>query len=168
MLAAGSRQEANISLHAVPALHLSFSTPRKPNGSVPMPQLLETLFGNTIPSEVASETIDPRAGTAEISGVAPGHYELRRAIRRASWISIYHQPTGGHKCRQRCQCGGQDACAWRQGAGSRRITMSLQRVDSGLGQRLDAAQAVQGRFKFDAVPPGEWTLMATTSDKACL
>ncbi len=167
VLAAGSRQEANISLHALPALHLSFSTPRKPNGSVPMPQLLETLFGNTIPSEIASETIDPRTGTAEISGVAPGHYELAQGdpprILDLNLTTSQQVDTNAGSAT--------DAVTGRvrMASGARvpeDITMSLQRVDSGLGQRVDAAQAVQGRFRFSAVPPGEWAVMATTRDKA--
>jgi hypothetical protein len=46
------------------------------------------------------------------------------------------------------------------------ITISLERMDGGSGQALYAAQEHLGRFKLDAVPPGEWAVMATLGDKA--
>jgi len=167
VLAGGSRQEANISLHVVPALHLSVSTPRKPDGSISMPQLQETLFGNTIPSEVASEMSDPRAGTAEISGIAPGHYALTQGnpSRIVDLDITASQQVDANAGSAANALEGRVRMA--SGAPvPEEVTVSLQRADSGLGQRLDAVLALHGRFKFDAVPPGEWTLMATTSDKA--
>jgi Carboxypeptidase regulatory-like domain len=167
VLAGGSRQEANISLHAVPALHLSFSTPRKSNGSVPMPQLQQTLFGSTIPSEIASETMDPRAGTAEISGIAPGHYELTQGdpLRIVDLDLTASQQVDADAGSTANAVEGRVRMASGHPVPDE-ITMSLQRVDDGLGQRLDAAQALQGRFRFSAVPPGVWAVMATTRDKA--
>jgi protocatechuate 3,4-dioxygenase beta subunit len=167
VLTDGSRQEANISLGAVAALHLSVSTPRKPDGSTSVPQLQETLFGNTIPSEVASEMSDPRAGTAEISGIAPGHYTLTQGNPPRIFdldLTASQQVDANAGSAANALEG-----RVRMASGApvpEEITVSLQRADSGLGQRLDAVQALHGRFKFDAVPPGEWAVMATTSDKA--
>jgi hypothetical protein len=132
-----------------------------------MPQVLQTLFGNTIPSEIASESIDPKTGTAEISGIAPGRYELAQGdpprVLDLNLTASQQVDTNGGSAT--------DAVTGRVRMASgapvpEEITMSLQRVDSGLGQRVDAAQAVQGRFRFSAVPPGEWAVMATTRDKA--
>jgi hypothetical protein len=167
VLAGGMRQEANISLRAVPALHLSISTPRKSDGSVAMPQLQETVFGNTIPSEVASEMSDPRVGTAEISGIAPGHYELTQGDppRLVDLDLTASQQMDANAGSAASAVEGRV----RMASGTpvpEEITVSLQRMDGGLGQRLDAAQALHGRFRFDAVPPGEWAVMATTRDKA--
>jgi 5-hydroxyisourate hydrolase-like protein (transthyretin family) len=167
VLTGGSRQEANISLGAVAALHLSVSTPRKPDGSTSVPQLQETLFGNTIPSEVASEMSDPRAGTAEISGIAPGHYTLTQGNPPRIFdldLTASQQVDANAGSAANALEG-----RVRMASGApvpEEVTVSLQRADSGLGQRLDAVQALHGRFKFDAVPPGEWSVMATTSDKA--
>ncbi|HUX28849.1 MAG TPA: carboxypeptidase regulatory-like domain-containing protein, partial [Terracidiphilus sp.] len=48
VLTAGSREEADINLHAVPALRLSISAPRKPDGSIARPELRQTIFGSQI------------------------------------------------------------------------------------------------------------------------
>ena len=167
VLAGGSREEANISLHAVPALHLSISTPRKPDGSVAMPQMQETIFGNTIPSEVASEMSDPRGGTTEIGGIAPGHYELTqgdppRIVDLDLTASQQVDANAGSAAnavegRVRMTSGAPVPDE---------ITVSLERLDSGAGPSLYAAQLLRGRFRFDAVPPGEWALMATSGDRA--
>jgi len=167
VLAGGGHQEANISLHAVPALHLSISTPRKSDGSISMPQLQQTLFGNAIPSEVASEMSDPRAGTAEIGGIAPGHYELTqgdppRIVDFDLAVSQQVDPNAGTAAnpvegRVRMASGAVVPAE---------ITISLARMDGGVGQSVFATQAHQGRFRFDAVPPGEWAVMATSGDKA--
>jgi hypothetical protein len=167
VLAGGSHAEANISLHAVPALHLSISTPRKPDGSVAMPQVQETVFGNMIPSDVPSEMSDPRAGTSEIGGIAPGHYELTQGDPprivdldlTASQQVDANAGTAANTVEGRV----------RMASGApvpEEITVSLQRMDGGTGQSMFAAAALKGRFSFDAVPPGEWEVMATAGDKA--
>ncbi len=167
VLTGGSHEEANISLHAVPALHLSISTPRKPDGSVAMPQMQETVFGNTIPSEVASETSDPRAGTAEIGGIAPGHYELTQGDppRIMDLDLTASQQVDANAGSAANAVEGRVRLA--SGAPvPEEITVSLQRMDGGAGQSLFAAAVLQGRFSFDAVPPGEWAVMATGGDRA--
>jgi len=167
VLTGGSRQEANISLGAVAALHLSVSTPRKPDGSAAVPLLQETLFGNTIPSEAPSEMSDPRAGTAEISGIAPGHYTLTQGNppRIVDLELNASQQVDANAGSAANAVEGRVRMA--SGASvPEEVTVSLQRADSGLGQRIDAVQALHGRFKFDAVPPGEWVMMATTGDRA--
>jgi 5-hydroxyisourate hydrolase-like protein (transthyretin family) len=167
VLAGGSHDEANISLQATPALHLSISAPRKPDGSVAMPQMQETVFGNTIPSEVASETSDPRAGTAEIGGIAPGHYELTQGDppRIVDLDLAASQQVDANAGSAANAVEGRVRLA--SGAPvPEEITVSLQRMDGGAGQSMYAAAVLQGRFSFDAVPPGEWAVMATGGDRA--
>jgi hypothetical protein len=166
-LGVGNRQEANVSLQAVPALHLSFSTPRRPNESAPMPQLQATIFGNTTPLEIPSEVINPRAGTAEIGGIAPGHYEIMQGdpTRIVDLDLTASQQLDANAGSAANAVEGRVRMA--SGASlPDEITVSLQRIDNGIGRRMDATQAVQGRFRFDAVPPGDWSVMATTRDKA--
>lgn len=167
VLAGGSHEEANISLHALPALHLSISAPRKPDGSTAVPQIQETIFGNAIPSEVASGTTDTRFGTTEIGGIAPGHYELTqgdppRIVDLDLTTSQQVEANAGSAA---------DAAEGRvrmvTGAPvPEEITLSLVRMSDGVGQSMYAAQAQRGRFKFDAVPPGQWALAATNGNKA--
>ena len=76
VLAGGSREEANINLHAVPALHLVVETPRKPDGSIVRPELRQTVFGTVVSTESAGFLDSIQSGTTEFTGVAPGRYEL--------------------------------------------------------------------------------------------
>jgi len=93
LVAAGSREEANLSLHAVPALHLTVHLPTEPaaggnrgRGSsvaqIPRTALHQSVFGTEIAVDEASFINFPegsrQAGTEEFDGVAPGHYELEQ------------------------------------------------------------------------------------------
>ncbi len=167
VLTGGSREEANISLHPVPALHLSISAPRKPDGSFAVPQIQETILGNAIPSEVASETTDTRFGTTEIGGIAPGHYELTHGdpARIVDLDLASSQQVDASAGSTTNTVSG----TVRMASGApvpEEITLSLVRMSDGVGQSMYAAQAQQGRFKFDAVPPGQWALAATNGNKA--
>jgi 5-hydroxyisourate hydrolase-like protein (transthyretin family) len=76
LLAQGSRIEANVSLHAVPALRLQVSVPRRQDGQFARPELRQTIFGETV-SNVSSGFMDAvRTGLTEFVGVAPGQYDL--------------------------------------------------------------------------------------------
>ena len=76
VLAGGNRAEADISLHAVPALRLLVEEPRRQDGSAASPLLRQTIFGTEVSSEMKSSPESSQSGTVEMSGVAPGHYEL--------------------------------------------------------------------------------------------
>ncbi len=75
VLASGSRQQANINLHAVPALHIQVQTPRRADGSIAQPDLRQTIFGLDMAgdSQIMS---GGRDGMVEFGGIAPGEYEL--------------------------------------------------------------------------------------------
>ena len=75
-LAKGNREEANVTMHAVPALHLTVEAGRRPEGGVGRADLRQTIFGLPV-SGVNPNFMDAmRTGTSEFSGLAPGHYEL--------------------------------------------------------------------------------------------
>jgi hypothetical protein len=72
-LAVGSREEASVNLHAVPALHLRL--PRTVRRDAPPVELRQTVFGTQIQSRGA-DLLTVQSGTIEVAGIAPGHYEL--------------------------------------------------------------------------------------------
>jgi hypothetical protein len=76
MLAGGNREEANLSLHAVPALHLVVEAPRNQAGTIAQPELHQTIFGTQLATQSASPPGAGQTGTIEFTGVAPGQYEL--------------------------------------------------------------------------------------------
>ena len=163
-LAGGAREEANINLHAVPALRLSIAVPRKSNGSLVRPQLEQTIFGTVVGAESSGFIDAIQTGSVEMSGIAPGHYQLSqgeppRIMDLDLSSSLEVDPNAGSTA---ISLSGRLRMA--SGAPiSSDPTISLARMDSGVGQQLYAAQSSQGLFSIDGVPPGRWALMATGS-----
>jgi 5-hydroxyisourate hydrolase-like protein (transthyretin family) len=167
VLAGGGSEEANISLHALPALHLTIAVPRKPDGSMARPELQQTIFGNATASESAGFIDALQTGTVEMSGIAPGHYELTQGDppRIADLDLASSQQVDANLGTTANSIAG----IVRMASGAPlpdEMTLSLERMDGGSGQALYAAQVHRGRFNFDAVPPGGWAVMATTGVKA--
>jgi 5-hydroxyisourate hydrolase-like protein (transthyretin family) len=81
---AGERVPINITLHPVPAIHITMQLPvTGPNGQVSMPQLQREVFGypDGVQANISSATSGEPAGphsvtTVEISGIAPGAYDM--------------------------------------------------------------------------------------------
>ncbi len=161
ILTGGTRQEANISLHAVPALHIRVDSPARPDRGIPA-NLQLTVFG--MPAGLEGESIsgDGLHGTMEISGIAPGHYELTQGdpphiVDLDLSSSQQVDPNAGSPTlavtgRLRMASGAPVAGE---------PTISLARMDGGTGQPVYAAQAHGGQFTIDAVPAGQWAVMAT-------
>lgn len=166
MLAGGARVEANISLHAVPALHLSAPVSHGPNGSFVSIGLHQLVFGNLAPPgsvnfhDLGSETV-------QVSGVAPGRYEVEEGSPpHISDLDLSSNqqldPNAGAQL---------NALEGRVQTNSgmpapEQVTITLERRDSGPGQTQYATEAHNGQFRFDAVPAGQWIVWATSGDKA--
>jgi hypothetical protein len=86
VLAVGSREEANLSLSAVPALHLTVPLPAESGADrqssaqqIPRTVLHQSVFGAEISTDEVSSVNFTGANhpvSAEFTGVAPGHYQL--------------------------------------------------------------------------------------------
>ena len=96
VLAGGSREEADIVLHAVPALHLTLNAPRAERGEV-MPVLRQTIFGAKVFTESLASPPDSRQETVEFFGIAPGHYEVERGEPNIVETGCYCQSVGGYR-----------------------------------------------------------------------
>ena len=156
---AGTRQEADILLHAVPALRLQVPLTRKATG-IAQPELRVMVFGTQVSAE-SSGGFDPsHAQVAEFNGIAPGHYELVQGdppriseLDAASSQSI--DPNSGVPAVPI--------------TGTLRSTTGAPVMDN-VGLALDPvnghnqanvqAAARKGEFRFDAVSPGAWALSA--------
>jgi hypothetical protein len=158
----GAREEANISLQALPALHLSLGVPRKSSGTLAAPELQQVVFGNVVAAESSSFQDAPQTGSVEMGGIAPGHYELTQGDPpRTTGLDL-------SSSQQVDPNAGSAALAvtgrLRMASGSPMPgdpTVTLARMDTGPGQAMYAAQAHRGQFTFDAVPAGQWAVMAT-------
>jgi hypothetical protein len=167
MLMGGSRQEANISLHAVPALHLSVVAGRRPDGSIARAELQQTVFGTEVSSESAGFLESIQTGTIEMAGVAPGHYQLTQGDpQRVADLDLSASqrvdPDAGTPA---VVVSGTLRMASGMPA-PKEVNLTMDRFDGGLGLNQLVSVARNGRFKFAAVTPGSWTLSAENGGKA--
>jgi hypothetical protein len=164
VLAGGSREEANVSLHAVPALHLVVETPRKQDGSIARPELKQTVFGSVVAAESAGFMDAIQRGTTEFNGVPPGHYELAqgdppRIVALDAAASQQVDPNAGVPAVP-------VTGSLRSGSGvalTGEAIVILEPLDGAQGQRTMQASCNRGSFSFPAVTAGTWELRAENS-----
>jgi hypothetical protein len=166
VLAGGSRVEADITLHAVPALRIVVDTPRKEDGSIARAELRQTVFG-TVGGAQSSGFLDSlQTGTTEFNGVAPGHYELAQgdpphivemdATSSQQVDPSLGTPTVAVRGLLRTPAGATlaDDC-----------NLTLDPVDSAPTQNPIQGVCVRGAFTFPSVPAGQWQLSAEGAGK---
>lgn len=157
---AGSRQQADISLHAVPALRLQLPVQRNRMNGMVQPELRTMIFGTQISAESGLAGDPLHTGFVEFSGVAPGRYELQQGDPpRISDIELGSSqvidPNAGTPA---VSVSG----TLRTTAGApvpESVSLALEPVN-GHNQTVLPAVARKGEFRFDAVAPGTWTLSA--------
>ncbi len=153
---AGSRTEADISLHAVPALHLTIPRPRQ-NDNGPGIQVQQSLFGTHVSMALNVESVG--RGPWDVSGLPPGHYEVGlgdppRTLELDATSSMEVNPSSGTISQPV-----DGTVRMADGTEPSNIGLSLTRQDGGGNGMFNPV--VKGRFHFDA-PPGTWTLSAVT------
>ena len=156
----GGHEEADIALHAVPALHLVVDTPVKQDGSFARPELMQTIFGIEFPASTAAATSDPaHSVAAEFTGVAPGRYELEhgdppRIVALDASVSRRVDPAEGAPA---VSISG----TLRSVTGSAlpdELSVALSPIDGSSRQNQVVTTAQRGQFRFDKVLPGRWEL----------
>ena len=159
VLAGGSREEANITLHATPALHITVDTPRKQDGSIARAELRQTIFGVTVGSVSAGFLDAMQTGTTEFNGVAPGHYELSqgdppRILEFDAAASQQIDPAlGAATVSVHGTLKTAIGAAWTDDG-----NVSLESMDSSHRQSGIHAPCIRGAFTIPSVPPGQWQL----------
>jgi hypothetical protein len=161
VIAGGSRVEANITLHAAPALYIDVDTPIKQDGSIARAELRQTVFGAVVGTENTGFLNSMETGTTEFTGVAPGHYELTqgdppRILEMDATSSIQVDPTLGTPA---VSVRG----SLRTAAGTPLTddcNVSLESADSAARQNSLQAVCLRGAFNFPSVPAGQWQLSA--------
>ena len=160
-LAKGNREEANVTLHAVPALHLTVEAGRRPDGGMGHAELRQTIFGMQVAQVNAGFMDAMRTGTTEFTGVAPGHYELVQGDppRIAELDATTSQQVDPLLGSPTVTVSG----VLRNGAGllpcgSNAFTsLSLESVEN-TRQNPQGANCKNGEFSFQGVPSGAWRL----------
>jgi len=151
-IAEGSREEANVSLHAVPALHLRLlETP--PGHDARSIVLRQTVFGKEVQSRGLMAV---QRGNLETTGIAPGHYELTHGdpprtieFNAASDLEIESDAgTAAVSVRGTLRSS--------TGAGIAEDANVLLEPADGAGRTRLQTTAQKGQFVFEGVPPGRW------------
>ena len=167
ILAGGSREEANINLHAVPALYLTVQAPLKQDGNVSHMELHQSIFGTYPPFEGYSTMgHNPQSGTIEVTGVAPGHYELMqgyppRIADLDATASLYVDPNLG---KPTVDFSG----TLRTTSGAAlpdRVFLSLESLDAVHGQEPNHVFSSDGHFTFESIRQGNYELKAESKER---
>ena len=161
LLAGGSREEANINLHAVPALRLTVETPTKVDGRVAQVNLRQTIFGMEI-----SEDLLRVNNTVEFTGVAPGHYELTQGDppHVADLDVSASQQVDPNLGKPAVELSG----SLRTTSGAAlpdRVTMSVLSLDAVHRQVPIYSVSNNGQFAFEPIRQGAWELAAESAEK---
>ena len=159
----GSREEANITLHAVPALRISVPFERRADGNVARPELRQFVFGLDVGAESAGFLDELKSGTVEFNGVAPGHYELSerdppRIVELDATASEMIDPNAG-------QPSVPVSGTLRMPSGTALLGQThlvLNPVNGTRGHPEMATAGPDGHFSFQAIAPGTWELVAGT------
>jgi uncharacterized surface anchored protein len=170
VLAGGSRVEADITLHAMPALRIQVNTPRKEDGSIARAELRQTVFGTVVAAQSAGFLDSLQTGTTEFNGVAPGHYELAQGdpphiVEMDATASQQVDPSLGTPTvavrgflRTSAGAALADDC-----------NLTLDPVDGSPNQNPIQSPiqgvCVRGAFSFPSVPAGQWQLSAEGAGK---
>jgi hypothetical protein len=159
-LTGGSREEADISLHAVPALHLDLAAQKTGGGAGPG-SLRQIVFGAPLNEVDGFAPVGAPDGPAEAAGLAPGDYAFMqgdppREVEMNVSASGEIDPDAGVptvEVKGLLEDG--------RGVPVASGTISL---EPATGTGPGSTQALffdRGAFRFPAVPPGVWTVRVT-------
>jgi hypothetical protein len=166
VLAGGSRVEADVTLHAVPALRIQVNTPRKEDGSIARAELRQTVFGTVVGAQSAGFLDSLQTGTTEFNGVAPGHYELAQGdpphiVEMDATASQQVDPSLGTPTvavrgflRTPAGAALADDC-----------NLTLDPVDGSPSQNPIQGVCIRAAFSFPSVPAGQWQLSVEGAGK---
>jgi len=162
----GETVEANVVLHAVPAVHLTVRTPSGTNESRQWPVVKQTLFGSELDGESMVRRTDSSGTSIFEYAVGPGLYNMQ----------------GGTPPRNmEVNAAGNQEVELAAGTQAAVVNMKLQMADGSplpkplsiviaspgsTEQRFTAEVDDKGMVGFPAIPPGNWMLGATNGESA--
>jgi Carboxypeptidase regulatory-like domain len=153
----GAREEADIHLHAVPALTISVNSVKSAEGRLARPELQQVVFGRTVFAESVGFMDALKTGTADFNGVAPGYYELtfgnpRRIVDLDPTANAQVEADAGSPA-----VSVTGILRTPNGAGPMEGQMTLRPAAGAMSRTTLSIPIRNGRFRFDAVAPGNWS-----------
>ena len=164
-LAAGSREEANINLHAVPALHLTAESPMKQNWVTARAQLRQVIFGSLASTDTITPPPATQTDTAEFTGVAPGHYELSQGDppRIADLDATSNQQLDANLGKPAVELSGTLRSSYGTSLPDK-VTLNIESLE-GVHRQEQIFVNSDGQFSFQSIRQGNYELTASTPDK---
>lgn len=165
-LAEGGRQQADINLHAVPALRLQVAVPRRRSG-LARPELRKMVFGVQVAAESSGFIDAAQTGSTEFTGLAPGRYQLMQGDppRVTNFDLSASQDVDPNSGTPAVSIDG--ALINTNGAPVTGVSMvALEPVGESHGRATVQAPVHQGTFHFDSVESGTWALSAIGTTNA--
>jgi hypothetical protein len=156
-VAMGARVTADVTLHAVPALHLSMQAARRPNGGISRVELIQTVFGKEVEGEGGGD-VSRGQTSVDFAGVAPGHYQVTqgdppRFVEVDATTSQQVDPSAGVPTQK---ISGTVQTADGQPYTGRGVVV-LEPAEGG-GPAVMTSPIGQGTFSFVDVPVGSWQI----------
>ncbi len=155
----GAREQADVHLHAVPALRFVVDAVRKRDGRLARPEVQQIVFGLPIFAESVGFVDALNKGSAEFTGMAPGHYEFTlgdpphivdldassnsvvQADAGSPFVPVtgtVHTPDGGLL--------------------SDEANLVLRPAEGAMSHANQSTPIRNGRFRLEAVAPGNWLI----------
>jgi uncharacterized protein (DUF2141 family) len=170
---AGDHSKLDMTLHAVPAVHVAIQMPKTDSRQIPpIPQLEREVFGDDggggeqfqASGQTSIRTVDGQT-LVDIGGIAPGHYTLRDfgengASRSTALDLSTDQTVDLGAAGNAVDVSGRLEMA--SGAALPPVTMLLLKPGGG-GSSVSASTAADGSFDLHGVPPGDFTVQVNSS-----
>jgi len=175
---AGDRIPVNFTLHPVPAVHIFMQVPAQERGEIFGPMLRQDVFGSMEPAGLQSMRYSshgdgsgtPGMSTVELSGVAPGHYEMEFRSPRGDRgrvtsvdASSDHQVVDGAAGEVLADVTGKVAMA---GGGGLAPRMSISLMSQQGEENNSARVERDGSFQIHGVAPGTYEVVPSAGDMA--
>jgi hypothetical protein len=168
-LTGGNRVEANITLHAVPALHITLPLAQGNDSDQDVdssPQLTQLIFGAPAENEILVPSGGRSRSPSEFTGISPGLYTLEEGNPpRTVTVDVQNS-------QQIDASSGQESITVSgtlYSASDKPLSdpLNLALEETGSSQPVEPMRtvSVKGHFFINDVPPGHWTLWAADGDK---
>jgi hypothetical protein len=166
ILTGGSRDEANINLHALPALHMMVESPIKQDWIAARAELHQIIFGSLASTDTITPQPATQTGTSEFIGVAPGHYELTQGDppRVADLDAAANQQLEPNLGKPAVDLSGTLRSS-SAAALPDKLTLSIESLEGVHRQEQVFVNSSDGQFSFQSIRQGNYELTASTSDK---
>lgn len=157
-IGSGDRVEANVVLHAVPAVRMSLHVAAGPLSRATRPALRQTIFGRNFAEGMAGEPMGDDPSMTEFTGVAPGHHEVLE---------------GNPPRITEVETSGSQELDLSSAVPTQSVTLKVKMLDgseppSDLSflliaeasiDRMFSAKTIDKQVQFDSVPSGTWSLV---------